>query len=61
MKKSSVLSVLIVLAGMPLFYSCGPSCKECQVDSGMGVSVSMGELCDEELEKAEKLHNVKCD
>tara|TARA_R110002020_G_scaffold296071_1_gene511716 strand:+ start:272 stop:457 length:186 start_codon:yes stop_codon:yes gene_type:complete len=61
MKKSAVLSVLIMLAGMTLFSSCGPSCKECIMDSGLGVNVPMGELCDEKLEEAEKMPNVKCE
>ena len=61
MKKSPLLFIVAVLATMALFPSCGPSCKECQVDSGMGVSVSMGELCGEELEQAEKMPNVKCE
>lgn len=55
-----MLSVVVMLIGMACFVSCGPSCKECEVDSGMGVNVSMGELCGEELEKAEEMPNVKC-
>jgi hypothetical protein len=60
MKNTSFLlfALLIVISCLS---SCGPTCKECRMNGPMGVSVSLGELCDDDLEKAETTEGVTCD
>jgi hypothetical protein len=60
MKNTSLL-LCIMLMIISLFSSCGPSCKECRMNGPMGVSMSLGELCDDDLKKAETTEGVTCD
>lgn len=58
MKKLSLFlsAILMVCAALS---SCGPKCKECRTGA-MGFSVSVGELCGDDLKKAEKMPEFTC-
>lgn len=63
MKNLIMLLLTVLVIGVTL-NSCGPKCKECQMNEPLagplGVSVSMGELCGDDLKKAEKMDGVTC-
>ena len=56
-KRRMLLSLLLVV--IATLSSCGPSCKECNTVT-MGMGVPMGELCGEDLKRAEAMSEVTC-
>lgn len=59
MRKTMMLLVLISVLSASLL-SCGPKCKKCSADIGMGIKSPEKELCGDELKEAEKLPGMVC-
>lgn len=60
MKKISML-LIIILVAVSTLSSCGPKCKECRMSGPLGIDMSIGEQCGEDLKTAEKTEGITCD
>ncbi|GEM_PF-2985342 len=59
MKKTMLLIGLIMVVSATLI-SCGPKCKKCSAEIGMGIKSPEKEVCGDELKEIEKLPGMVC-